>query len=77
MAVSRNGKVPTSVPQRLANLWLSWRFASQWTGIGGLRHVGKRYADSANQLVMPSYTTVDLALAWQPRKDTTVTRARL
>ncbi|NHH81263.1 TonB-dependent receptor [Burkholderia gladioli] len=73
VAVSRKGKVPTSVPQRLANLWLSWRFASQWTGIGGLRHVGKRYADSANQLVMPSYTTVDLALAWQPRKDTTVT----
>lgn len=35
--------------------------------------MGKRYADAANTLTMPSYATVDLALAWQPRKDTTVT----
>ncbi|WLE62286.1 TonB-dependent receptor [Burkholderia plantarii] len=71
--VSRDGNVPASVPQRLANLWVSWRFASRWTGIGGLRYVGKRYADTANQLSMASYTTVDLALAWKPRKDTTIT----
>ncbi|MBI0330075.1 TonB-dependent receptor [Burkholderia plantarii] len=71
--VSRDGNVPASVPQRLANLWVSWRFASQWTGIGGLRYVGKRYADTANQLSMASYATVDLALAWRPRKDTTIT----
>ena len=25
--VSRAGNVPVSVPQRLANLWVSWRFA--------------------------------------------------
>ncbi|QJP70370.1 TonB-dependent receptor [Burkholderia glumae] len=75
--VSRDGNVPASVPQRLANLWVSWRFASRWTGIGGLRYVGRRYADAANQLSMASYTTVDLALAWTPRKDTTITaRAR-
>ena len=71
--VSRDGNVPVSVPQRLANLWVSWRFAPSWTGIAGLKYVGKRYADTANQLEMPSYTTVDLALAWKPRKDTTVT----
>ncbi|WP_414448061.1 TonB-dependent receptor [Burkholderia sp. 22PA0099] len=71
--VSRDGNVPASVPQRLANLWVSWRFAPEWTGIGGLRYVGKRYADTANQLSMASYTTVDLALAWKPRKDTTIT----
>ncbi|MDE1179912.1 TonB-dependent receptor [Paraburkholderia sp.] len=71
--VSRAGNVPVSVPQRLANLWVSWRFASAWTGIAGVKYVGKRYADTANQLVMPSYTTVDLALAWKPRKDTTIT----
>jgi iron complex outermembrane recepter protein len=71
--VSRAGNVPIAVPQRLANLWVSWRFAPAWTGIVGVKYVGKRYADTANQLVMPSYTTVDLGLAWKPRKDTTVT----
>ncbi|MCW3694910.1 TonB-dependent receptor [Burkholderia cenocepacia] len=71
--VSRAGNVPVSVPQRLANLWVSWRFAPDWTGIAGVKYVGKRFADTANQLVMPSYTTVDLGLAWKPRKDTTIT----
>ncbi|EKS9797377.1 MULTISPECIES: TonB-dependent receptor [Burkholderia] len=71
--VSRAGNVPVSVPQRLANLWVSWRFAPDWTGIAGVKYVGKRFADTTNQLVMPSYTTVDLGLAWKPRKDTTIT----
>ncbi|MDR5884135.1 TonB-dependent receptor [Caballeronia sp. LZ032] len=71
--VSRAGNVPVSAPQRLANLWVSWRFLQEWTGIAGLKYVGKRYADTANQIEMPSYTTVDLALAWTPRKNTTVT----
>src|SRR3546814_4667578 len=30
-AVSRRGNVPPDVPERLANLWLSWKFAPQWT----------------------------------------------
>jgi iron complex outermembrane recepter protein len=71
--VSRAGNVPVSAPQRLANLWVSYRFLQDWTGIAGLKYVGTRYADTANQIEMPSYTTVDLALAWKPRKDTTVT----
>ncbi|NML32580.1 TonB-dependent receptor [Paraburkholderia antibiotica] len=71
--VSRAGNVPTSVPQRLANLWVSWHFAPSWTGIAGLKYVGKRFADTANRLDMPAYTTLDLALAWKPRKDTTLT----
>src|SRR5690606_1561701 len=44
-AVSRNGNVPTDVPQRLANVWLSWHFQPHWTASAGLRYVGKRYAD--------------------------------
>src|SRR5690606_6742833 len=50
--VSRNGKVPTDVPQRVANAWISWKFAPQWTASAGLRYVGKRYADAANRLEM-------------------------
>jgi iron complex outermembrane receptor protein len=71
-AVSRNGNVPTDVPQRLANAALSWDFAPSWTASGALRHVGKRYADNANSLVMPAYTTTDLALIWKVARDTTL-----
>ncbi len=72
VAVSRNGNVPTDVPQRLANIWLSWKFKPQWMASTGLRYVGKRYADRANTLELPAYTTVDLALQWQPRTDLTL-----
>ncbi len=60
------------MPERLANLWLSWRFQPAWTASAGLRYVGKRYADSANRLELPGYATVDLALQWQPARLTTV-----
>lgn len=72
-AVSRNGNVPPNVPERLANLWLSWNFQPGWTAMGGLRYVGKRYADSANTLELPSYATTDLALRWDVSADTTIT----
>ncbi|WP_438860977.1 TonB-dependent siderophore receptor [Achromobacter animicus] len=72
-AVSRAGNVPPNVPQRLANLWLSWNFQPGWTAMGGMRYVGKRYADSANTIELPSYTTTDLALRWDVNKDTAIT----
>lgn len=72
VAVSRNGKVPPDVPERVANLWADWDLQPAWTLGGGLRYVGKRYADNANSLVMPGYSTVDLALRWRATRDTTV-----
>lgn len=71
--VSRKGKVPPNVAQRLANVWLSWNFQPGWTAMGGIQYVGKRYADNANSLELPSYTSTDLALRWQVDKDTTIT----
>ena len=73
VAVSRAGKVPTDVPQRLANAWLGWTFLPDWTASAGLRHVGKRYADNANTLALPAYTTTDLALQWRAAPATTLT----
>lgn len=69
VAVSRNGNVPTDVPERVANAWLNWKFAPQWTASAGVRYVGKRYADAANRLEMAGYTTTNLALQWEPRRD--------
>ena len=68
-AVSRRGNVPPDVPERLANLWISWKFAPRWTASAGLRYVGKRYADSANELEMAAYTTTNLAMQWEARPD--------
>ena len=72
-AVSRDGNVPTNVPERLANAWLSWDFMPSWTASSGLQYVGRRFADNANTLTLPAYTTIDLALKWQAGPDTTVT----
>lgn len=73
VAVSRNGNTPPDVAERLANVWLSWNFQPDWTASTGLRYVGKRYADNANTLTMPAYTTTDLALQWKATRDTTWT----
>ncbi len=72
LAVARDGKVPTDVPQQVANLWLGWKFMPDWTASGSLRYVGKRYADNANTLKLPSYTSTDLSLQWRATQDTTL-----
>lgn len=72
-AVSRNGKVPPNVAERLAHLWLSWSFQPDWTAMAGLRYVGRRYANNANTLELPSYATTDLALRWDVTRDTSIT----
>ena len=72
VAVSRAGKVPPDVAQKLANAWLSWNFLPDWTASGGARLVGRRYADNANRIAMPGYGTLDLALRWKATHDTTV-----
>ena len=64
--VSRNGKTPTSVPERTANLWVNYALTDQWRLRGGLRYVGKRFVDNANTLELPSYTVVDAAVDWAP-----------
>lgn len=71
--VSRAGNVPTNVAERLANVWVSWNFQPGWTAMSGLRYVGKRYADNANTLILPSYVTTDLALRWDVDRNTTLT----
>lgn len=73
VTVSRNGKVPPNVPERLANLWVSWNFQPRWTAMAGLRHVAKRYANNADTLTLPAYTTADLALRWAMNPDTDLT----
>ncbi|HEY7638233.1 MAG TPA: TonB-dependent receptor, partial [Steroidobacteraceae bacterium] len=73
--VSRNGLRPPSVPEQAANLWASWAVTDQWNARAGLRYVGKRFTDNANQLVLPSYTVIDAGVDWAPTPQLALTAA--
>lgn len=69
--VSRAGNTPANVPERLANLWLSYAGAGWEAGLGA-RHVGTRYGNNANTLKLAAYTVLDAALTWQADAHTTL-----
>lgn len=62
--VSRNGKTPTGVPERTANIWTGYRFRPAWQAAIGARYVGARQANTANTASLPAYTAIDASLAW-------------
>lgn len=70
VVVSREGKVPTSVPERAANVWTRWEFLSDWSVDANWHYVGKRYTNTTNTDDLPSYEVMDLGLHWQVRPDT-------
>lgn len=67
----RSGNRPTDVPEQVGNLWVHYLIGSVQASLGG-RYVGKRYADNANTVVLPSYTVADAALAWKYSPQTTL-----
>lgn len=71
--ISLVGKTPTNTPETVANLWVSYAITPAVTASAGVRHVGKVYADAANTQYWPSYTLLDLGLAWKLSPTTTLT----
>ncbi len=67
----RSGNRPTDVPEQVANLWAHHLIGPVQASLGG-RYVGKRYADNANTVTLPSYAVVDAALAWKYDPQTTL-----
>lgn len=67
----RAGKRPTDVPEQVANLWAHHLIGPVQASLGG-RYVGKRYADNANTVALPSYAVVDAAVAWKLDPRTTL-----
>ncbi len=63
--VSLAGNTPTNTPDVVANLWTSYAFTPGLTGIAGLRHVSRVYANAANTLTAPAYTLLDVGLDWR------------
>ena len=67
--VSRDGNTPAGVPERMANLWVDWRFLPQWQALAGVRYVGPREASTANSRQIGSYTVADALVYWNVRRD--------
>lgn len=62
--ISRDGRVPAGIPERTANLWLSWQPHADWSATLGMRYVGKRYVNNANSAAVDSYQVWDAGLHW-------------
>ncbi|MBM0142112.1 TonB-dependent receptor [Pseudomonas cannabina] len=60
--LSRKGKNPVNIPDRTANLWLTYDLAPQWQVGADARYVSSVYANTANTMWVPSYTVYGLLL---------------
>lgn len=57
--VSRAGNTPLAVPERMANVWVTWDPTRDWQGRVGVRYVGGRFLNNANRIAVPHYAVVD------------------
>jgi iron complex outermembrane receptor protein len=55
---------PPNVPESAANLWLRWDATDKLQARAGLRYVGKRWADNANDYEVPAYATIDATISY-------------
>ncbi|WP_423785722.1 TonB-dependent receptor [Halopseudomonas pelagia] len=58
--VSRKGKRPVNIPNRVGNLWLTYDIAPVWKVGADARYVSSVYANNANTMWVPSYTLYGL-----------------
>jgi iron complex outermembrane recepter protein len=70
--ISYQGNVPVGSPEKMANVWLLWDVDSAWQVNTGVRYVGKRYSDNANDYELPDFTVVDAGVKWKPLRKTTL-----
>ena len=56
---SRVGNTPPNVPELAANAWVTWSALEDWQIRGGLRFVGRRFWNNANDTTAPGYAVVD------------------
>ncbi|GJD34163.1 TonB-dependent receptor [Methylobacterium aerolatum] len=61
-AVDYAGRQPIDVPERVANLWLTWEPTRNWTARIGWQNVGTTFSDFGNTARRPAYNLVNLVL---------------
>ncbi|MCU1717738.1 TonB-dependent receptor [Pseudomonas sp. 5P_3.1_Bac2] len=66
---SRKGKNPVNIPDKTANLWLTYDLAPGWQVGADARYVASVYADTANTMWLPSYTLYGLSSTYQMNKN--------
>jgi len=76
IAVSRAGLLPPDVPEKVGNVWLTYRPNGDWRFGGGLHYVGQRSANNANTVFMDAYTTADLWATYRLRPGNLMVRVR-
>ncbi len=70
--VDHSGNVPLLVPEKTANIWLTWDFAAGWRASAGLQYVGEAFANHANTIERPAYTVTNVGLQWKPTDKATL-----
>ncbi|MHC2144956.1 TonB-dependent receptor [Pseudomonas sp. 210_17 TE3656] len=72
-SVSRKGNTPTNIPERVANLWLTYDIDPSWQVGGDSRYVSSVYADAANTRYAPAYTVFGAFVGYKVDDDTRIT----
>ena len=63
--VPLEGKRATLTPEHSANIWLTKALGHGFSAGAGVNYVGDRFADPANTVTLPSYTTMDAMVAYR------------
>ena len=75
--VSRVGKTPPNVPERVANLFATYRpEGSKFEYFASLNHTGHMYTDNANEIRINGFTTLDAAVSYRMRNALLTFRVR-
>ena len=61
------GKRATLTPEHSANIWLTKALGHGFSAGTGLNYVGDRFANPANTVTLPGYTTMDAMLSYRIR----------
>lgn len=75
--VSRVGNTPPNVPERVANLFATYRpDGSKFEYFASLNHTGPMFTDNANQIRINGFTTLDAAVSYRLQKALLTFRVR-
>lgn len=73
VVVSRAGNTPTNIPERVANLWLTYNFTPELQAGIDARYVSSRYGDTANTISDSAYTLYGAFASYRLQKNTSLT----
>lgn len=73
VAVSRAGNRPTSIPEKVANVFLTWDANASWSTTLEARYVGDRFANIENTQKFDAYTLLGASVSYKIDRHNTLT----